>query len=108
MNQVGVWSVSTGKCSQWLTGHTNAVRTVAVTDDGSKAVSAGTDGTMRVWDFATGKCVQTLGRHMGQTWALRCLPDCKSVVTGSMDKVRHEMNAAPHNLSITGYLPLCR
>lgn len=84
--QVGIWDVNTGKCSEWLKGHTKAVRTVAVTEDGSKAISAGTDGTMRVWDITTGKCVQTLGRHMDHTWTLKCLPDGQ-VVTGSMDKV---------------------
>lgn len=54
---------------------------------GSKAVSAGTDGTLRVWDLMSGACLQTLGRKMGQTWAIRALHDGRRVVTGSMDKV---------------------
>ena len=39
-------------------GHTRAVRTVAVTPDGTRIVTGSDDGTIRVWDAVTG--VETL------------------------------------------------
>ena len=45
---------TTTALKQVLTGHHRAVYAVAVTSDGTTAVSGGIDGTVRVWDLATG------------------------------------------------------
>lgn len=42
-----------------LTGHSHAVRAVAVTPDGQRAVSASGDHTVKVWDLETGKLFTT-------------------------------------------------
>ena len=46
-----------------LKGHTGAVCGVAVTPDGTRAVSASDDKTLRVWDLATGKSLASLEGH---------------------------------------------
>ena len=46
---------SGGPLQHILTGHTGWVESVAVTADGTRAVSGGEDGTVRVWDLATGR-----------------------------------------------------
>ena len=51
VNVVRVWDLAGAAPPQEFTGHTVAVRAVAVSGDGRTAVSGGTDG-IRVWDLA--------------------------------------------------------
>jgi len=46
---------TTTALEQVLTGHTGPVWSVAVTADGTRAVSGSDDGTVRVWDLAAGR-----------------------------------------------------
>ena len=54
---------TTTALEQVLTGHTGPVWSVAVTADGTKAVSGGDDGTVRVWDLAAGRQQAELNGH---------------------------------------------
>ena len=56
---VRVWDMATGRCLRALEGHQEAVAAVAVSVEGSRAVSASLDGTVRAWDLATGKLTRT-------------------------------------------------
>jgi len=47
---VRLWDVATGACLRTLTGHTQAVRCVAVADM-RVAVSAGDDNAVLVWEL---------------------------------------------------------
>ena len=40
----------TAECIHILSGHTAAVNAVAVTEDGSKTISASSDATVKVWN----------------------------------------------------------
>ncbi|HYU33121.1 MAG TPA: TIR domain-containing protein [Thermoanaerobaculia bacterium] len=46
-----------------LIGHTNWVRSVAVSPDGTWAASGSDDKTVKIWDLETGKCRTTLKGH---------------------------------------------
>ena len=50
-------------CLQVLAGHTDWVRAVAFSPDGTQLASASYDGTVRVWDAATGTALRTLADH---------------------------------------------
>ncbi len=43
-----------------LVGHEEPVTAVAVTPEGSRAVSASEDRTLKVWDLASGRCEATV------------------------------------------------
>ena len=47
-----VWDLAARRERAKLTGHDGPVRSVAVTGDGTTAVSSGHDGWLRVWDLA--------------------------------------------------------
>ena len=48
------------QCLYVLKGHSNWVRSVAWSPDGTTVVSGSEDGTIKFWDVKTGKCVKTL------------------------------------------------
>ena len=50
-----VWEVSTGKCQSTLTGHSDTVRGVCFSPDGSKIASCSVDKTIRMWNAQTGE-----------------------------------------------------
>ncbi len=68
-----------------LKGHTLVVRGVAVTPDGTRAVSASSDSTLRVWDLASGKPLASLQGHTGQLFGVAVTPDGTRAVSASGD-----------------------
>jgi WD40 repeat protein len=55
-----VWDAMTGKQIASLEGDKRSVRTVAISPDGSIAVTASEDGTARIWDVATGALLHVI------------------------------------------------
>ena len=69
-----------------LKGHTDAVRSVSVTLNGRRAVSASDDYTLRVWDLETGVCLRVLEGHTAAVRSVSVMPDGRRAVSGSEDK----------------------
>jgi WD40 repeat protein len=68
-----------------LEGHANWVHTLAVTVDGSYAVSGGYDDVLRIWDLETGRTVNTLTGHTGPIHAVAVSYDSSRVISASAD-----------------------
>jgi len=64
-----------------LTGHEASVRSVAVTPDGRRAVSASDDRTLRVWDIETGGELAKIALD-GAVWAVAVAPNGTTIVAG--------------------------
>jgi GTPase SAR1 family protein len=54
---VRLWEVATGRALAVFEGHTAAVLCVALSADGSHALSGANDGTVRLWEVATGRAL---------------------------------------------------
>jgi WD40 repeat protein/tRNA A-37 threonylcarbamoyl transferase component Bud32 len=65
-----------------LEGHTGDVQRVVFSPDGSQALSASTDRTVRLWDVATGALVRTLEGHTEQVLAVAFAPDGSRAASG--------------------------
>jgi ribosome assembly protein SQT1 len=94
-----MWDVSpsSGAALQVLGGHAQAVNAARFTPDGSKIVTAGEDGTMRVWGPKTGKSLAVIQGHGFHDAGINCLSihaDNTLALTGGQDN-----NACLSNLS---------
>ncbi len=56
-------AVNTIKLSNTLTGHSQDVRSVAVSPDGMAIASGSFDGTIKIWNLETGALIRTLTGH---------------------------------------------
>jgi WD40 repeat protein len=85
-----VWDLETGMLLHTLTGHDghgNLSHAVAVTADGTTAVSAGgQDMTVRVWDLETGTLLRTLTGHDDWVTKVAVSADGRRAVSGGEDK----------------------
>ena len=68
-------------------GHMAVIRSVVFTPDGSQAISAGDDKTIRIWNLATGETARTLRGEIsdgaaGKVYALAVSPDGRWLAAG--------------------------
>jgi WD40 repeat protein len=54
--------------------------------DGRRAVSASSDGTLKLWDLDTGQCLRTLQGHIGGRGDVALSPDGRRVTSGTGDE----------------------
>ena len=88
-----------------LKGHTDRVRSVAYSPDGSQIASGSVDSAIRIWDAETGGHIRTLEGHTGTVWAAAYSPDGSQIASGGADKTIRIWNAktGEHVRTLTGH-----
>lgn len=69
-NTVRVWDPKSGKRITKFVGHTDNVRDILVSQDGSTIMTASSDQTVKVWSVTAGRCMHTLTMHDSSVWSL--------------------------------------
>lgn len=67
---VRVWDSRTGKRITKLAGHTDNIRDVLLSQDGTTILTASSDRTVKVWSTVAGRCMYTLTMHDASVWSL--------------------------------------
>ena len=67
---VRVWDNRTGKRITKLVGHTDNIRDVLISQDGTTIMTASSDRTVKVWSTVAGRCMFTLTMHDASVWSL--------------------------------------
>src|SRR5712672_317494 len=85
-------SVQSGKMANWpviqniFHGHSQRVRSVGFSPDGSRIVSGSEDSTIRLWDAETGNAIgKPLEGHTHYVSSVAFSPDGSRIVSGSWD-----------------------
>jgi WD40 repeat protein len=73
----------TGIRTSVLPGHTNLVRSLAFSSDGTFLVSGSNDKTIKLWDIQTGGVVKTIGGHTGRVFSVSISSDGATIASGS-------------------------
>lgn len=79
-------NIITWKSPSTLAGHSGAINSVALSHDGSHAVSCSYDKTIRIWDLSSGYCQLTMRGHSKEVLSTAISPDDKFIISGSADK----------------------
>jgi len=69
-----LWDLGTGDTIRTLEGHTGDINSVALSADGTRALSGSDDTTLRLWDLGTGDTIRTLKGHTSWVISSRALP----------------------------------
>ncbi len=82
---IGLWQVSNCQQIVFCKGHTDWIRSLTFSPDGTTLASASFDKTVKLWDIRTGECLKTLQAH-GRVNSVSISPDGKTLASGSNDK----------------------
>ena len=66
-------------------GHTEIIRSIAVSPNNQRVVSGSNDKTVKIWDSESGSLIHTLAGHTGWVNSVAVI-DNQRVVSGSRDK----------------------
>lgn len=84
---IKVWDLDTGEAPNTLNdGHTAAIYSLSLSQDGRILASGSADSTIKIWDVTTEKLLQTLRGHTGTVWSVALSRDGKTLVSGGEDK----------------------
>jgi WD40 repeat protein len=72
-----------------LSGHTNYVRSLSFSSDGTLLVSGSDDMTLKLWDVQTGGVVKTFHGHTDSIHSVSISSNCTTIASGSNDKTVH-------------------
>jgi eukaryotic-like serine/threonine-protein kinase len=83
---IRIYDVATGLArSQVFRGHTGRIKSLAITKNGRRLLSASMDGTVRLWDVASGLELLTLRGHGSVVNTATFTPKEDAIITASLD-----------------------
>jgi WD40 repeat protein len=80
-NSIKIWDNETAKILLTLTGHSEFVKVIEITPDGTIIISGSRDSSIKIWNLSTGKCLHTFIDDSPIT-AIAISPDGKKVIAG--------------------------
>lgn len=91
---VRAWELETGRCLWRLDGHAQVISSMALSADGSLALSGSRDGSVRAWELHSERCLHVLEGHAGAVWAVALSADGSLALSGGDDATVRVWNLA--------------
>lgn len=85
LSTIKLWDVATASLLLTLGGHSEQVRSVALSADGKTLVSGSHDKTIKLWELATGRELRTLSGHTGSIESVTFNADGNTLASGGSD-----------------------
>jgi WD40 repeat protein len=84
---VRLWNIHNSEYSSF-TGHTDAIRAVAVSPDGRLLAGGGgsADPTIKLWGVPDGRCLKNLFGHTNEIWSVSFSSDGRILASASTDR----------------------
>jgi len=86
---ITILNAITGSQTAVLSGHTEQVKCLTFSPDGTSLVSGSDDMTVKLWDVQTGGVVKTFYGHTNWVWSVSISADCTRIASGSDDCTIH-------------------
>ena len=80
---------ATGSQAATLSEHTDIVRSLAFSQDGTLLVSGSDDKTVKLWDVQTGGVIKAFCAHTHFVLSVTISVDCVTIASGSLDRTIH-------------------
>lgn len=80
-----ILNTRSGKILRTCNGHTNSIRFLGFSPDGSMIASGSADNTLKLWDTATGKLIRTFSGHNHDVSSAAFLADGSKILSASKD-----------------------
>ena len=87
-----ILDATTGIQTAVLLGHTNIVRSLTFSPDGTSLVSGSDDSTVKLWDIQTGGVVKTFSGHTSWVLSVSISADNTIIASGSKDNTMRLWN----------------
>ena len=81
-----ILNATTGIQMAILSGHTDTVRSLVFSPDGTLLVSGSKDKTIKLWDMQTGGVIKTFQGHTDKVNSVSISADCTTIASGSRDQ----------------------
>jgi WD repeat-containing protein 48 len=85
-NVIRCWDPRTCNRLIKLKGHTENIKALVISTDGSHILSGSSDGTIKLWSVGQQRCIQTISIHTEGVWSLLVNDNFTHVISGSRDK----------------------
>lgn len=85
-NVIRCWDPRTCNRLIKLKGHTENIKSLVISTDGSHILSGSSDGTIKLWSVGQQRCIQTISVHTEGVWSLLVNENFTHVISGSRDK----------------------
>ncbi|KAH1021194.1 hypothetical protein HUJ04_010736 [Dendroctonus ponderosae] len=66
--------------------HTETVKALVVSRDGTQCISGSSDGSIKIWNIGQQRCIQTILLHTEAVWALLATENFTYLISGGRDK----------------------
>lgn len=84
-NRIQIWEVCQRPLFNTMQGHSSAIMSSALTQNGKNLITGSKDNSIKIWDIETGRLMNSMEKHTGAVMSVSISPDGTQILSGSLD-----------------------